>query len=83
MLGFDGNPGFLIRTTPKSSGGPSVFFKNLDPPCKTSILLLFARIALIFDMLGVESSSNMKLNANAKLEDALASKFLPSVSLGF
>ena len=59
------------------------FFKNLDPPGKTSVLVLFARIAAIFDLLGVESSSNMKWKANAKLEDALASKFLPGVNLGF
>ena len=44
------------------------FFKNLDPPGKTSVLVLFARIAAIFDLLGVESSSNMKWKANAKLE---------------
>ena len=42
------------------------FFKNLDPPGKTSILVLFARIAAIFDLLMVESSSNMKWRANAK-----------------
>ena len=54
-------------------------FKNLDPPGKTSILVLFARIAVIFDLLGVESSSNMKWKTNAKLEDALASKYLSGI----
>ena len=58
------------------------FFNNL-PPGKTSILVLFARIAAIFDLLEVESSSNMKWKANAKLEDALASNFLSGVNLGF
>ena len=52
------------------------FFKNLDPSGKTSILVLFARIAAIFDQLEVESSSNMKWKANSKLKDALTSKLL-------
>ena len=59
------------------------FFQEFGPPGKTSILVLFARIAAIFDLLVVESSSNMKWKANAKLEDALASKFLPGVNLVF
>ena len=46
-------------------------------------MVLFARIAAIFDLLGVESSSNMKWKANTKLGGALASKFLPGVNLGF
>ena len=37
------------------------FFKNFDPPGKTSILVLYARIAAIFDLLRDESSSNMEL----------------------
>ena len=58
-------------------------FKNLDPPGKTTILLLFARAAAIFGLLEVESSSSMNWKANAKPEDALASNFLPGVNLGF
>ena len=42
------------------------FFKKLEPPCKTSILVLFARNAAIFDLLGAESSSDMKWKAKAK-----------------
>ena len=58
------------------------FFKNLYPPDKTSVLVLFARAAATFDLLGVKSSSNMNWKVNAKLEDALASKFLSGVNLG-
>ena len=37
----------------------------------------------IFDLRGVESSSNMKWKANAKYEGALASKFLSGINLVF
>ena len=57
--------------------------KNLDSPGKTSIFVLFAGIAAIFDLLGVGSSSNMKWKANAKVEDALALKFLPGLNVFF
>ena len=61
-----------------------VFLKRFwTLPGRASILVLFARIAAIFDLLGVESSSNMKWKANAKLEDALDSNFLSGVNLGF
>ena len=59
------------------------FFEKLDPPGKILILVLFARIAAIFDLLGIESSFDMKCKANAKLEDAFASIFLPGVNLDF
>ena len=56
------------------------FFKNLGPPSKTSVLVLFARIASIFDLLTLESSSDMKWKANAKPEGAFASNVLSGVN---
>ena len=81
MLGFCKNP--LFGRPLRAMAELVIFFKNLDPPGKPSILLLFARIAPIFDLLGAGISSNMKWKANAKLEDTVASKYLSSQSLGF
>ena len=61
-----------------------VFLKRFwTLPGRASILVLFARIAAIFDLLRVESSSNIKLKANAKHEVAYASTFLSGVNIGF
>ena len=57
--------------------------KNLDPSGKYPILVLFAKIAAAFELLGVESSLDMQRKASAKLEDSTASKYLPGVDLGF
>ena len=45
--------------------------KNLDTPGKTSKLVLFAKTAAIFDLLGFDSFSNMKSKANAMLRTPL------------
>ena len=58
-------------------------FKNLDPSGITSIFLLFAIVAFILDLLRDGSSSIFKWQANAKLEDTLASTFLLGVYFGF
>ena len=61
-----------------------VFLKRFwTLPGQASILVLFARIAAIFDLLRVESSSNMKLKANAKIEDALDLKFFVRCKFSF
>ena len=52
------------------------FIYNFDPPEKKTILMFFAGTALIFDLLGVESLSNMKWEVKLKLKGAPASKFL-------
>ena len=58
-------------------------FNYLDPPSQTSVLVLFAEVAVIFDLLEVESSPNMKWKANAKLKGALNSKFLSGINVVF
>ena len=81
MLIYHGST--LLERSLRAMADLVFFFLNLDPPGKTSILVLFARTADIFDLLRVESSSNMKWKANAKPEDALASKFLRGANLDF
>ena len=56
-----------------------LFFENLGPPGNTSGLVLFAKIAAIFDLLEVESISNMKWKANETPEGALAFNFLSGI----
>ena len=51
--------------------------------CENSILLHFALVTLIFELLEVESSSNLKQNANAELKSALAQMLLSDAIYSF